>query len=126
MPTFVAANPYPWPYNGALHPGNTALLVIDMQVDFCGVGGYVDKMGYDISLTRAPIEPLKKVMAAFRQRGYPVMHTREGHRADLLIYRPTSAGARAKLAQAVLALAMWGPVAGFWCAASQVGTSFLN
>ena len=83
MPTFVAANPYPWPYNGALHPGNTALLVIDMQVDFCGVGGYVDKMGYDISLTRAPIEPLKKVIAAFRRSSYPVMHTREGHRADL-------------------------------------------
>ena len=83
MPTFVAANPYPWPYNGDLQPGNTALLVIDMQVDFCGVGGYVDKMGYDISLTRAPIEPIKKVMAAFRQAGYPVMHTREGHRPDL-------------------------------------------
>ena len=83
MPTFVAANPYPWPYNGALHSGNTALLVIDMQVDFCGVGGYVDKMGYDISLTRAPIEPLKKVIAAFRRSSYPVMHTREGHRADL-------------------------------------------
>ena len=38
----VAANPYPWPYNGNLHPGNTALIVIDMQTDFCGKGGYVD------------------------------------------------------------------------------------
>ena len=81
--TFVDANPYPWPYNGALHPGNTALLVIDMQVDFCGVGGYVDKMGYAIALTRAPIEPLKRVMADMRQAGYPIIHTREGHRPDL-------------------------------------------
>ena len=83
MERFVAANPYPWPYNGDLKPANTALLVIDMQTDFCGAGGYVDKMGYDISLTRAPIEPLKKLLAALREAGYAVMHTREGHRPDL-------------------------------------------
>ena len=81
--SFVAANPYPWPYNGDLNSGNTALLVIDMQVDFCGVGGDVDKMGYDIALTRTPIEPLKKVMAAMRQAGFTIIHTREGHRPDL-------------------------------------------
>ncbi|MEM6433941.1 MAG: isochorismatase family cysteine hydrolase [Cyanobacteria bacterium P01_D01_bin.115] len=79
----VNADPYPYPYNGDLRPDNTALIVIDMQTDFCGVGGYVDKMGYDLSLTRAPIEPLKKLLAVMRSRGYTVMHTREGHRPDL-------------------------------------------
>jgi nicotinamidase-related amidase len=83
MQRFIPANPYPWPYNGDLQPGNTALVVIDMQTDFCGVGGYVDKMGYDISLTRAPIEPLKKLIAVLRRAGYPIIHTREGHRPDL-------------------------------------------
>ena len=80
---YVAADPYPWPYDGSLKPQNTALIIIDMQTDFCGVGGYVDKMGYDLSLTRAPIEPIKRVLAAMRAKGFHIIHTREGHRTDL-------------------------------------------
>lgn len=82
MPT-VDANPYPWPYNEDLRPENTVILVIDMQTDFCGPGGYVDSMGYDLSLTRAPIEPIKNLLEMARAKGYHIMHTREGHRPDL-------------------------------------------
>jgi nicotinamidase-related amidase len=80
---YVRADPYPWPYNGDLRPRNTALIVIDMQIDFCGKGGYVDKMGYDLSLTRAPIEPIRSVLSSMRAGGFHIIHTREGHRPDL-------------------------------------------
>lgn len=79
----IRAEPYDYPYDADLRPSNTARVVIDMQVDFCGTGGYVDKMGYDITLTRAAIEPIRKVLAAARGWGCHVMHTREGHRPDL-------------------------------------------
>ncbi|MBD0267176.1 MAG: cysteine hydrolase [Cyanobacteria bacterium Co-bin8] len=83
MGRYVNADPYPYPYNGDLRPDNTALIIIDMQTDFCGQGGYVDKMGYDLTLTRAPIGPIKTVLAAMREQGYTIIHTREGHRPDL-------------------------------------------
>jgi len=83
MPTVDGTKPYAWPYDGALSAGNTALILIDMQIDFCGIGGYVDKMGYDLSLTRKPIEPLKALLAAARAAGLHIIHTREGHRPDL-------------------------------------------
>ncbi|HEY9645085.1 MAG TPA: isochorismatase family cysteine hydrolase [Chroococcidiopsis sp.] len=83
MARYIEANPYPYPYNGDLRPDNTALIVIDMQIDFCGEGGYVDQMGYDLSLTRAPIEPIQRLMAVMRAEGFFIIHTREGHRPDL-------------------------------------------
>lgn len=81
--TYVASEPYHWPFDGDLKPENTALVIIDMQTDFCGKGGYVDSMGYDLSLTRAPIEPISRLLAAMRAKGYTIIHTREGHRPDL-------------------------------------------
>jgi len=80
---YAAATPYPWPYNGDLRPENTALIVIDMQTDFCGKGGYIDLLGYDISNSRACIEPIQRVLSAMRAKGYHIIHTREGHRPDL-------------------------------------------
>jgi nicotinamidase-related amidase len=80
---FVPADPYPWPYDGALTPQNTALVIIDMQTDFCGKGGYIDLLGYDISVTRACVEPIQAVLSRARKLGYHVIHTREGHRPDL-------------------------------------------
>src|SRR5689334_10328310 len=60
MAGVVKADPYPWPYDGNLVPTRTALVLVDWQQDFCGVGGYVDRMGYDISLTRRGIAPTQE------------------------------------------------------------------
>lgn len=79
----VDADPYRWPYDGEINPATTALLLIDWQVDFCGAGGYVDRMGYDLNLTRAGLAPTARVLAAMREKGFMVIHTREGHRPDL-------------------------------------------
>lgn len=83
MSLSIESVPYKWPFDGDLSPRNTALIIIDMQIDFCGKGGYVDLMGYDISLTRACIEPISRVLRAMRSLGFHIIHTREGHRPDL-------------------------------------------
>ncbi|MFI7585901.1 cysteine hydrolase family protein [Spongisporangium articulatum] len=79
----VESAPYGWPYDGGFTAGTTALINIDWQTDFCGVGGYVDRMGYDLSLTRTPLGPAAEVLAAARAAGLHIFHTREGHRPDL-------------------------------------------
>jgi nicotinamidase-related amidase len=79
----VAAEPYAWPFDGGFSAAKTALINIDWQVDFCGPGGYVDRMGYDLNLTRAGLAPTQKVLAAARAAGMHVFHTREGHRPDM-------------------------------------------
>ncbi|HWF55131.1 MAG TPA: isochorismatase family cysteine hydrolase [Solirubrobacteraceae bacterium] len=81
--TVVAADPYPWPWTGALDVARTALVLIDWQTDFCGEGGYVDSMGYDLALTRAPVAATRRMLARWRELGAPIVHTREGHKPDL-------------------------------------------
>lgn len=83
MTVTIAANPYVWPHDGDIPTGRTALINIDWQVDFCGEGGYVDTMGYDLSLVRTPLGPAQEVLAAARAAGLFIVHTREGHRPDL-------------------------------------------
>ena len=121
--SYIDADPYPWPYNGDLRPDNTALIVIDMQTDFCGPGGYVDHMGYDLSLVRAPVEPITRVLATMRAKGYHIIHTREGHRPDLADLPGTNAGAPAASRQVS---ATQGLVAASSRAVRRAGTSSRN
>ena len=75
----IDAQPYPLPFD----PAHTALVIIDMQRDFIEPGGFGAMLGNDVSLLRRAIAPIGRLLAAFRQAGLLVIHTREGHRADL-------------------------------------------
>ncbi|PZU88268.1 MAG: cysteine hydrolase [Shinella sp.] len=72
-----------WPLGGPVSRAEIALIIIDMQVDFCAPGGWVDQLGEDVSNTRSVIEPIRDALDAAREAGITVIHTREGHKPDL-------------------------------------------
>jgi biuret amidohydrolase len=80
----IAAEPYPF----TLAPERCALLIIDMQRDFLEPGGFGEMLGNDVSQLRRTIEPNRRLLIAWRERGLPVLHTREGHRPDLFDLPP--------------------------------------
>jgi nicotinamidase-related amidase len=75
----VAAQPYPYAFEDA----RTALVVIDMQRDFIERGGFGETLGNDVSRLAAIVPTVAALLAWARGRGLRVVHTREGHRADL-------------------------------------------
>jgi nicotinamidase-related amidase len=79
MTTVIEAEPYSF----GLDPARAALVIIDMQRDFLEPGGFGESLGNDVSLLRKTIEPTQQLLAAARAIGMTVIHTREGHRADL-------------------------------------------
>jgi nicotinamidase-related amidase len=84
----IAARPYAYPYDGIFYPARTALLVIDLQIDFVSSDGYLAMRGYDPAPLRAILPAVNAVMAAARAVGCLVVHTRQGYRADLADMTP--------------------------------------
>src|ERR1700756_3040248 len=78
----------------------TALIVIDMQNDFCAKGGWVDCLDVDYTPDRAPIAPLQNLLPALRRAVVPVIWVNWGNRPDLMnmppnqihLYKPTGSG----------------------------------
>lgn len=79
----IKATPYDWPLNAHFQPQSTAFVLIDMQRDFCAPEGLVAQQGEDITVIRKTIPGLQRLLFAFRNAGFPIYHTREGHRPDL-------------------------------------------
>ena len=75
----IAATPFPYPFA----PGKTALVIIDMQRDFVEPGGFGASLGNDVTLLHTAVGPIANLLAAWRARGWAVVHTRESHQADL-------------------------------------------
>jgi nicotinamidase-related amidase len=103
----AVAPPVPVPVRIACEPQavtvdlqRTAIIVIDMQNDFCAKGGWVDHLGADYTPDRAPIEPLKRLLPALRDAGVPVIWVNWGNRPDLAnmppnqihLYKPKGVG----------------------------------
>ncbi len=66
----------------------TAIIVVDMQNDFCAPGGWVDNLGADLTPERAPIAPLRALLPALRAVGVPVVWLNWGNRPDRLNLPP--------------------------------------
>jgi nicotinamidase-related amidase len=79
----VLADPYPWPLLPGVPADRCAVVVVDMQIDFCDPRGYMVQMGYDLAPLRAPISPIRRVLETARKAGMKVIHTRQGYRPDM-------------------------------------------
>jgi nicotinamidase-related amidase len=84
MPT-IAARPYEYDFD----PARTALVIIDMQRDFLEPGGFGAALGNDVSLLAPVVPVVGRLLSAFRERGLPVVHTKECHRPDLSDCHPS-------------------------------------
>jgi len=85
---FIKARPFDYPYDGRLDPAATALLVIDLQIDFLSPDGYLARKGYDPAPLRAILPAVNRVIDAARAAGCLIVHTRQGYRADMADMTP--------------------------------------
>jgi biuret amidohydrolase len=71
------------PFTFRLDPGRAVLVIIDMQRDFIEPGGFGASLGNDVSHLAVAVAPTAQLLALWRERGWPVVHTRESHAPDL-------------------------------------------
>lgn len=77
------------PQDVTVDANRSALVVVDMQNDFCSKGGYLDYRGIDVTPDRAPIEPIAALLPVLRAHGVPIVWLNWGVRKDLLNIHPS-------------------------------------
>lgn len=77
------------PQQVTLDLARTAVIVIDMQNDFCHEAGWLASIGVDVAPARAPIAPLTEFLPAARRAGLPVVWLNWGNRPDLANISPS-------------------------------------
>ena len=76
------------PQNIRLDLNQTALIIVDMQNDFCTPGGWLDHVGVDYAAARTPIEPLNRLLPQLREAQVPILWVNWGNRSDFLNISP--------------------------------------
>lgn len=93
----IAAD-YQWPLKNDFSLDSCMLLVIDMQVDFCGQDGWFEQLGIPLDDAQSPIEPIYRLIETARTCGLEIVHTRESYRpgkwdvADNINWRTNRSG----------------------------------
>jgi nicotinamidase-related amidase len=84
-PVSIAATPQ----SLTLDLARTAILVIDMQNDFCHPDGWLGHIGVDVAPARTPIAALAALLPALRRQDVPVVWVNWGNRPDRMNLSPT-------------------------------------
>ena len=92
-----------------------AMLVIDMQNDFCHPDGWLAHIGVDVTPARTPINPLRNILPKLRSHAMPIIWINWGNRPDLMnisaasrhVYNPTGDKNRKNPVSLVLMRESW-------------------
>jgi nicotinamidase-related amidase len=78
------------PQQVTLDLARTAVVVVDMQNDFCHPDGWLASIGVDVTPNRAPIGPINQLLTAARAHSLPVIWVNWGNRPDRLNLGPST------------------------------------
>ncbi|MCB8876327.1 isochorismatase family protein [Acidisoma silvae] len=88
------------PQRVTLDLARTAIIIVDMQNDFCHPQGWLGHIGVDVTPARTPIPHLAKLLPHLRAQNVPVLWLNWGNRPDRLnlppkllhVYKPSGTG----------------------------------